>query len=72
VRTAVEIAVLFAYSVVLLWGAGKVVAKAGYREWAAWLAFVPLVNLVAIALFVRSEWPVEREARLYREQQAAG
>lgn len=43
-----------------------IVRKAGYSGWWVLTAFVPLLNLVMIAVFAFSEWPITRELNAAR------
>jgi CDP-diglyceride synthetase len=48
----------FAVIVVIpLW---KILTKAGYAGAWALLAFVPVVNLIALWIFAFNKWPIER------------
>ena len=57
-----------------------IVRKAGYSGWWVLTLLVPVVNLVMIAVFAFSEWPVTRELKAARaalaqqemQQQAQG
>jgi len=50
-------------SLVINW---LIVSKAGYSGALSLLAFVPLVNLIALLIFAFAEWPVQRELALAR------
>lgn len=43
-----------------------IIRKAGYSGWWILTIFIPVVNLVMIAVFAFSEWPVTRELRTAR------
>lgn len=54
---------LFAFGILIQW---RIVSKTGYPGVASLLAFVPLVNFVALLYLAFSEWPIERELRAAR------
>jgi uncharacterized membrane protein YhaH (DUF805 family) len=74
--TAAEIAlvvvslVLFAF---LVWMYVRIIRRTGYSGWWVLMAFVPVGNLIALAFFAFSEWPIHRElAHLRRHAAATG
>lgn len=48
----------------------KLAKKAGYPGWYTILAFVPILNIVVMFLYVFKEWPIEQEVRALRAQTA--
>ena len=57
--------VIVIFLLACLW---NLVEKTGNPGWLSLLFWVPFVNLVLWLYFVFSEWPAERELRLYKER----
>ena len=45
-----------------------VTKKAGYNWWLGLLFLVPFINIVFVVVFTFSEWPIEKDLRLYKER----
>lgn len=60
----VEIVIVI-FMVICAW---KIVSKSGYHGALSLLMLVPLVNLIMIAVFAFSEWPVVKELKLLKSQ----
>jgi hypothetical protein len=52
------------FTIVVYW---KIASKAGYNGAMSLLLFIPLVNLVIIAMFAFSRWPIEDELARARQ-----
>jgi hypothetical protein len=39
---------------------GRILSRIGWSPWLAILAFIPLVNLIALWILATSKWPIER------------
>ena len=63
--------IIFMLSVLIfVWPAWRIVSKAGYPGWLGVGAFFP-PGLFVLALFMATaEWPIERELRQLKSQQA--
>ncbi|MFT0547836.1 hypothetical protein ACMHYO_16095 [Allopusillimonas ginsengisoli] len=48
------------YLVLIVVPVAMIIGKAGYSRWWAILAFVPLINLIALWLFAFARWPAIR------------
>jgi hypothetical protein len=56
-----------------VWMYVRIIRRTGYSGWWVLMAFVPLGNLIALAFFAFSEWPIHRElAHLRRHAAATG
>ncbi len=66
-----EFLIIFMLSVLIfVWPAWRIVSKAGYPGWLGVGAFFP-PGLFVLALFMATaEWPIERELRQLKSQQA--
>ena len=52
--------ILLTISMIWVVPSAVILRKAGFSGWLALIAFVPLVNLVALWVFAFVKWPVER------------
>lgn len=48
---------LLVYLVLIVIPMAKIVGRTGYNRWWTVLAFIPLVNLIALWFFAFSQWP---------------
>jgi hypothetical protein len=62
-------AVIIALFIIVYW---KIASKAGYPGWYALGFLVPCLNLVLIIMFAFTEWPIERELRMLRNNPQPG
>ena len=70
----VEILIGVLSAVVVLfvgWMYVRIIRRAGYSGWWVLLAVVPLGNLIALAFFAFTEWPIRRELAYLRQHAAA-
>jgi uncharacterized membrane protein YhaH (DUF805 family) len=49
----------------------RIIRRTGYSGWWVLMAFVPLGNLIALAFFAFTEWPIQRELAYLRRHAAA-
>lgn len=56
----------FILPVILFW---FIVSKAGYKGVLSLLYFVPVVNIIFLALFAFKEWPIQKELKALKAQQ---
>jgi uncharacterized membrane protein YhaH (DUF805 family) len=71
--TAAEIAlgaVALVFAIFIFWMYVRIIRRTGYSGWWVLLAFVPLGNLIGLAFFAFSEWPILRELAYLRQHAA--
>ena len=60
------IVILFLLLPVIIWW--RIFSKAGWPGLLSLLMFVPFVNLLLMAVFALTDWPIERELRDLRRK----
>jgi hypothetical protein len=53
------------------WMYWRIIRRTGHSGWWVLMAFVPLGNLIALAFFAFTEWPIQRELAVLRQHAAA-
>jgi heme/copper-type cytochrome/quinol oxidase subunit 2 len=61
--------VLLVFAVIVWW---KIFSKAGYSGAMGLLMFVPIANLIVLLMLAFAEWPILRELKALRQNQARG
>jgi hypothetical protein len=61
--------VLLVFAVIVWW---KIFSKAGYSGAMGLLMFVPIANLIVLLMLAFGEWPIMRELKALRQNQARG
>jgi uncharacterized membrane protein YhaH (DUF805 family) len=67
----VIVALAVALTTFIVWMYVRIIRRSGYSGWWVLLAFVPLGNLIGLAFFAFTEWPIERELAHLRHHAAA-
>jgi len=48
---------------IVVWPLGRILSRAGFSPLWSIVAFIPIVNLIALWLFALADWPGSREAK---------
>jgi branched-subunit amino acid transport protein len=67
-KKSLPFALVAVLSAIVVPSAWRIAKKAGYNPKLSLLALISPVNIILLAAFALSEWPIERELRLAKEQ----